>query len=189
VREGDSELPDEPLGLVEMAINSPLPDAVALNEMKTFDRSKQKAGKLELKCAFAKPAGGGIFIHPTPAYCFSNDLPAIRLIDLSPTTIMFNSYIGFQGQYIARQVSTFRAGKPDMNISIDVIEGIANVQDSDFAAPGDGVRVQQPITLPATTVNQLQNCGEDAGLSGRGEGTASAGNRGVLRFNSCGWND
>jgi len=44
------------------------------------------------------PSQQGRDLHPSDTgVLLSNDLPAIRLIDLSPTTIMFNSYIGFQG--------------------------------------------------------------------------------------------
>ncbi len=70
-----------------------------------------------------------------PQYCFSGNLPAIRLVATRGSESVFNSFVQFQGRYVARDIRIVGASFAEFDIHVDALEPIAPVKTADFTPP------------------------------------------------------
>jgi TonB family protein len=70
-----------------------------------------------------------------PQYCFSGNWPAIRLVATRGSESVFNSFVQFQGRYVARDVRIVGDKFPEFDIHVDALEPITQVKVADFTPP------------------------------------------------------
>lgn len=122
---GNPDPPDWNFELVQEAVSGLLPDPQHLSKS-SWHQQHQKHGAIEITCAKNKSGD---------QYCFGGDLPAVRVSTTSTVEKSADSLVRFQGRYLARRVKVLQVGLPEVDISIDQIEPIPTVLDSDFLPP------------------------------------------------------
>ncbi|HEX4006163.1 MAG TPA: energy transducer TonB [Acidobacteriaceae bacterium] len=110
-------------------------------------------------------------------YCFSGDLPNIRATTISDGgQVLFNSFIRFQGQYLARKIRSFGGSGIETDISVDLVEPIDGVADADFAPPADAKLVPRPdkvsVASGVMAGNRIAGRNPEYPLGARGSGIA-----------------
>jgi len=135
--------------LLRSNLIEPLPDTEFLKEFKP-ERDTQSIGKGTFDCVTLRYS---LRMNPTvpknffPTFCFESSLPLLRLN--SPGSGIRTSYsqiVSFQGHYLAREMHTYLLGKPKIDLTLDVIEGMKEspasvVALSPSALPVDSSRV------------------------------------------------
>jgi TonB family protein len=141
---GDPQWPDPVLRLIDPLLRSPLPSLSSLASIR-FTNQDAKEKKVRIRCAAVVPGTG-----PRPfldannlwlvsAYCFTGDLPALRMETGPDLQIVFNSFALFQGRYIAQSIQIFRTGLPDLDIHVDTFNTVGHSTPASPAPAADAI--------------------------------------------------
>lgn len=91
-----------------------------------------------------------------PQFCFSGNWPAIRLIATDGSESVFNSFLQFQGRYVARDIRIVGGKFAEFDIHVDALEPIARVTAADFTPPaGASAAPPGPITVASGSMNRI----------------------------------
>lgn len=146
---GNPDPPNWNFELVQEAVTGLVPDPQHLSKS-SWHKQHQRHGAVEITCAKDKSG---------EQYCFAGNLPAVRLYTGRAVETHADSLVRFQGRYLPRKVKVLRVGLPEVDISIDQIESIPAVLDSDFLPPKGAVA--GGTALAADTVMGEQRIGGD----------------------------
>ncbi|MGC2639293.1 MAG: energy transducer TonB [Acidobacteriaceae bacterium] len=139
---GDQHQPNQPIGLIDEMLLTPTPDWTPVSDVK-LQVVRHKEGSAMLTCAARRldaPMGYIESGTPLPQYCFTGDIPAIRLAAYSGgMQVVFNSIARFQDRFLAQNIRITRRGQPELDIHVDALATLAAVSDADFVPPPNAV--------------------------------------------------
>jgi TonB family protein len=139
---GDQHQPVQPIGLIGEMLLTPTPDWAPASDVK-LQALRHKEGSANLTCAARRldaPMGYFETGTPLPQYCFTGDIPAIRLAALAGgMRVLFNSIGRFQDRYIAQNISILHSSQPEFDIHVDALATLSSVSDADFTPPPNAV--------------------------------------------------
>ena len=111
----------------------------------TAKEHTESAGKIKLTCVsltYRIPSSTTVMNDYFPTYCFNAAEPALRLSSTgSPFETLYNQITLFQGHYLAHELHISMAGKPSMDLSLDVVEEMAQIADSFPEVPSSALTV------------------------------------------------
>lgn len=149
-RMGDQNWPG-PLELtVQTALMDPIPGTLNFQGMR-LENKRRSIDKANFQCVTL--TGDWIFLVAN-AYCFDSDKPILRYIATSGdrSSIWYNGIVSFGGHFIARDITVTRSGKPQIILHVELLEGLASVNDSEFTPPADAVHIPSAaVSLPRDT--------------------------------------
>jgi hypothetical protein len=136
-----------PQGPVAAAQDSLFPffPSDALLARSTLNVADRAIGSAQLRCVTLDTSKPGS-IGYAEAYCFNSSAPILRLYELSRDGIqtLYNGIVQVRGSYLARDVLFSRQGKPQLRVHVDRIEGMPQINESDFIPPPTATPVKGP---------------------------------------------
>jgi len=140
--------------MVQLALLDPIPAVLNFQGIR-LESKRRSINKANLQCVTL--TGDWIFLVAN-GYCFDSDKPIVRYIsafgDRSGT--MYNSIVSFGGHFVARDITVTEGGKPQLIIHLELLEGVAAVNGSDFTPPAEAVQVSSSnVSLPQSTMRAL----------------------------------
>jgi len=132
---GDPDTPNYNFSLAAAMFTDPLPDRESISAL-NLQLLQHRQRDLILTCVAPKSN------PPLPQYCFTDNLPAVRVIARADARTGLSAIARFQGQYVAQQIEILRQRKDEIDVQVDQIEPISTVSAADFAPP--------PGALPAS---------------------------------------
>lgn len=124
--DGEAQWPDPVLRLIDPLLRSPLPSPSRLSSLK-FANNNAKDKDLRLRCAAIatgseeRPSLYNTDLWFASNYCFSGNVPAIRVETDAQFDVIFNSIVRFQGRYLAESIHVARSGLPALDIRVDEV--------------------------------------------------------------------
>ena len=129
--------------VLRSSLIEPLPE-ITSGEF-TFKQHTESEGKSNLACvSLTYPMRSNLTISSTflPMYCFEPTIPALRLKSTgSPFRTIYNQIVLFQGHYLARELSTYTADLKRFDLTLDVIQTVAQLPDSFPDPPANALPV------------------------------------------------
>jgi TonB family protein len=152
-RAGDQDWPDKAEFVIHNSLIDPIPEA--LNSLGLHLKKKLvPVGTAKLQCLTLQSQGAATAMG---VYCFERQQPMLRLAASwdGKTQTEFNDIVIFQSRYIARDIRTYRRGKPVFLLHVDVLEPLSKGQKSTLAPPSTAIPITAPLVLPQTTAPNL----------------------------------
>ncbi len=144
---GDPDTPNLNFSLVNNTLKQPMGDQKFISDSK-WRLLQRNQGNGVLVCAARKPDSAD------ERYCFTDNLPAVRSYSSPVRSWALNSFVLFQGRYLAQKIQIVRDGQPEVDIKVDRIEPIDVVSDADFAPPAEAVPASaHPVLLDSDIAN------------------------------------
>ena len=154
---GALEHPDLLAVEAEQALINPLPP-IAYIERQNYEKYERKVGDGKLNCVNEGPAPG--FQHtgfPTMLYCFSPDLPILR-IDVSGNDrreVIRNTIVMFQGRYVPEELVITERDKTVLKLHLESLGGLSEVQNAEFVPPADAKPLPKLVQIPADVAQSM----------------------------------
>lgn len=141
-RVGDQQWPGETARKVRAAVVDPFSFARTLISAHG-DAVSREFGGHTFNCVLLE---GEKADSDPPQYCFELGGLILRYVhDWSWDQTTYNDLFDFQGRHMARSVTV--TGRPHLNLTIDVLEALIAVDDSQFVAPSDAAPLAgKPVT-------------------------------------------
>ena len=143
-RQGAQEWPSGDLLRMRTDLIEPVPDDSTVNSFK-LDEYETSLGKGKAACVnFGYPMRPNLVVTPGtfPLICTEANLPMVRITTTGrPYKVVHNQIVAFQGHYLARELKTFFADKPRVDLNLDTIQLLKDVPDSLFNPPIDAMAI------------------------------------------------
>lgn len=138
-----------------------------------FERHNESAGKTNLDCVTLYfPVAGKVASDFFPVFCFDPAIPVLRLSSsIGNTRTIYESIVQFQGHYLAREIHTYRSGRPRSDLSLDLIERLKEPAESililpSTALPVDLTNVSLKSDFPGKLKTMTADFSEEARIHG-----------------------
>lgn len=143
---GSHDVPKWDFALVEEAVTGPVPDPQHTAHY-TWREQRHKLGAIEIICAKSKYGA---------QYCFAPDSPVLRVYKGNTVVAEWSidSMVRLQGRYLGRKIRVLQDGLPETDITLDHVENIATVVDSDFTPPRGAIPAAV-VLVPRQTLASL----------------------------------
>lgn len=152
--DGASGLPKQPVYLAQQMLLEPVPDwphVASVGLQILYHHSKSQ----KLTCAAPENQMGHLALETAmPQYCFTGNLPAVRLVANWGMEAILNGFVQFQGRYVARDIQVLRDKAAEFDIHVVSLEPLTAVAEKDFTPPPSAVSVPAgKLTVPADVMN------------------------------------
>jgi TonB family protein len=135
---------------VQTALMDPIPATLNFQGMR-LENKRRSIDKANFQCVTL--TGDWIFLVAN-AYCFESDKPILRYTAAfgDRNSSWYNGIVSFGGHFIARDITVTRSGKPQIILHVELLEGLAAVDDSEFTPPTNAVHISSgAVSLPRDT--------------------------------------